>query len=58
MRGREQQLTDYYGGVGSPFVDNKWRGVSQYNLNGYRYWKSSNSNFGPLAPFTGLIGGP
>ena len=53
MRGREQQVIDSYGGIGSPLVANKIRGVSQYNPLGFGFWHASNLYFGPLAPFTG-----
>ena len=53
IRGREQQLMDYYGGIGSPRVANKIRGVSKYNPAGRIYHKMSNWYFGPLAPYSG-----
>lgn len=55
IRGREQQLIDANGGVGSPNVGNKIRGVSPYNPLGRIYHNTSNIYFGPLAPFTGKI---
>ena len=54
IRGREQQLIDFYGGVGSPNVGNIIRGVSQYNLAGMLYHGASDLYFGPLAPYTGF----
>lgn len=53
IRGREQQLIDFYGGVGSPRVGNTIRGVSRFNPFGRGYHAASNSMFGPLAPYTG-----
>ena len=53
MRGREQQVIDFYGGVGSPLIANKIRGVSKLNPAGYPFWLISNVQFGPLAPYTG-----
>lgn len=53
IRGREQQLIDYYGGVGSSKVANVIRGVSKTNLAGRFYHEMSNYYFGALAPFTG-----
>lgn len=34
IRGREQQLIDFYGGIGSPMVGNFIRGVSRSNRRG------------------------
>lgn len=53
IRGREQQLIDYYGGVGSPNVGNSIRGVARGNPAGYEFWSLSNSYFGNIAPYTG-----
>lgn len=53
IRGREQQLIDYYGGVGSPNVGNSIRGVARYNPQGRFFHAVSNKKFGPLAPYTG-----
>jgi hypothetical protein len=50
IRGREQQLIDFYGGVGSPNVGNSIRGVGYYNLSGRFFHGQSNLYFGPLAP--------
>lgn len=54
IRGREQQLIDYYGGVGHPNVANSIRGVSRTNKNGLTYWRQSNNYFGNIAPYTGI----
>lgn len=54
IRGREQQLIDSYGGVGSPGVGNSIRGVSPYNPAYPIYHGASNLYFGPLAPYTGF----
>jgi hypothetical protein len=53
MRGREQQVIDFYGGVGSPMVANKIRGVGRANPAGYAFWLISNLYYGPLFPYTG-----
>ena len=53
IRGREQQLIDYHGGVGSPKVGNAIRGVSKYNPAGRLFHNISNSFFGNIAPYTG-----
>jgi hypothetical protein len=53
IRGREQQLIDRIGGVGSINCANAIRGVSAFNLNGRLYWDASNKVFGNIAPFTG-----
>jgi len=55
IRGREQQLIDFYGGIGSPNVGNSIRGVSPWNPAGYDFWTASNMYFGNIAPFTGYI---
>ena len=54
IRGREQQLIDHHGGVGSPRVGNSIRGVSRYNPAGRTYHWMSNYRFGPLADYTGF----
>ena len=54
IRGREQQLIDAHGGVGSPAVANVVRGVSAWNPFGFIYWAASNAWFGALAPYTGV----
>ncbi len=53
IRGREQQLIDFYGGIGSKRVGNFIRGVSKWNPSGRRFHKKSNEEFGQLAPYTG-----
>ena len=53
IRGREQQLIDYYGGVGSKSVANLIRGVSRYNPYAISYHNASNTCFGNIAPYTG-----
>lgn len=53
IRGREQQLIDSFGGIGSPTSGNAIRGVSKWNPAGRPYWNASNEMFGPLAPYTG-----
>ena len=55
IRGREQQLIDFYGGISHPRVANNIRGVSKYNPRGrwYHYW--SNKYFGNIAPYTGFF---
>lgn len=52
-RGREQQLIDYFGGIGSGTVANKIRGVSKYNLLGIMYHNATNDRFGNIALYTG-----
>lgn len=53
IRGREQQLIDYYGGIGNPKLANKIRGVSKGNRMGIYYHYMSNRYFGNIAPYTG-----
>ncbi len=53
IRGREQQLIDYYGGIGHSEVANRSRGVSKTNKRRYRYQRFSDKYFGNLAKFTG-----
>lgn len=53
IRGREQQLIDYYGGVGSKRVANRIRGVSKANPWGRFFHYQSNRAFGNIAPYTG-----
>jgi hypothetical protein len=48
IRGREQQLIDFFGGVGSPNVGNSINAIWQYNPNRPLYMSASNSMFGPL----------
>lgn len=54
IRGREQQLIDYYGGIGSPRVGNSIRGVAYYNPNGRFYFQQSNTTFGNIHSYTGF----
>ncbi len=53
IRGREQQLIDFYGGIGSKKVGNYIRGVARWNPRGRIYYDSSNKEFGKIAPYTG-----
>ena len=53
IRGREQQLIDSFGGVGSERVGNRIRGVSKINRNGRIYHDASSAQFGEIAPYTG-----
>ncbi|HRP89871.1 MAG TPA: hypothetical protein PKX92_07515 [Edaphocola sp.] len=53
IRGREQQMIDFYGGVGSSGVGNSIRGVSRYNPAGIFYHGAANNFFGNIAPYTG-----
>lgn len=53
IRGREQQLIDYYGGIGSKRVGNDIRGVAKWNPSGRFFHNKSNEEFGQLAPYTG-----
>jgi RHS repeat-associated protein len=53
IRGREQQLVDALGGIGSPRVANRIRGVSEFNPAGRFYHAAANAMFGELAPYTG-----
>jgi len=55
IRGREQQLIDRGGGVGSYNVGNIIRGVSRLNRRGFSFWEASNALFGNIAPFTGYF---
>lgn len=52
VRGREQQLIDGAGGVGSMGVGNGTRGVSTFNPLGRTYHEASNMKFGPHAAYT------
>jgi len=54
VRGREQQLIDSLGGVGSPNVANPIRGVAKSNPAGRFFHWASNFYFGPLHPYTGF----
>ncbi len=53
IRGREQQLIDFHGGIGSTMLGNSIRGVGSYNPFGYGFHVASDTFFGPLAPYTG-----
>jgi hypothetical protein len=53
IRGREQQLIDFHGGVGDPGVANLIRGVGKGNRLGRLYHQLSDQNFGNIAPYTG-----
>jgi RHS repeat-associated protein len=53
IRGREQQLIDFIGGVGSRTCANKRRGVAKWNYAGRTMHELSNTAFGRLAPYTG-----
>jgi len=55
IRGREQQLIDFYGGIGSQRLANKIRAVAKLNIRGKYFWHNSNENFGILSEFSGLI---
>ena len=55
IRGREQQVIDFFGGVGNPKVGNSIRGVAKMNPAGRGFWNRSNATFGPLSPFTGVF---
>lgn len=52
-RGREQQMIDFYGGIGSLLIANPIRGVRKNNPLGKLYHSQSDILFGPLAPYTG-----
>ena len=54
IRGREQQLIDYYGGVGNPTVANRIRGVAAKNPLGRHFHDRANKYFGNIAPYTGF----
>ena len=53
IRGREQQMIDHLGGVGSPNVGNRIRGVRKNHPLGSFYHTKSNQMFGPLHQYTG-----
>ncbi len=55
IRGREQQLIDSYGGVGSLSIGNRIRGVGRYNILGIKFHNDSNQYFGNIAPYTGAF---
>lgn len=53
VRGREQQLIDYYGGPRSRKVRNIIRGVSKCNPAGEEFHEASDELFGNIADYTG-----
>jgi hypothetical protein len=53
LRGREQQVLDFFGGVEN--TGNSRRAVWINNPAGFTYWSLSNTFFGTLAPFTGNV---
>ena len=53
IRGREQQLIDFYGGIGSKKLGNYIRGVAKWNPSGRYFHSESNKEFGNIAPYTG-----
>ena len=55
MRGREQQLINRFGGIGSANVANKIRGVSRWNPLSYYYHHAANIAFGNISPYDGYI---
>lgn len=46
VRGREQQMIEYFGGIGSPYVGNRINGISPYNPMEPVYRSSSFMYFG------------
>ena len=50
IRGREQDLINAYGGVGSPNLANKINGISPLNPLGPYYLYRPQQQFGPAAP--------
>ena len=48
IRGREQQLIEFFGGVGSPNVGNSINGISPYNLAKPFMMNQSTLTFGPI----------
>ncbi|WP_223276868.1 RHS repeat domain-containing protein [Stenotrophomonas maltophilia] len=53
IRGREQQMIDYKGGIGSEKVGNLIRGVAKANPAGPIYHEASNAMFGEINSYTG-----
>ncbi len=53
IRGREQQLIDFYGGIANPKVANKIRAVSKQKRKAVRLHKISSQYFGELHIYTG-----
>ncbi len=54
IRGREQQLIDSYGGIGSVTVANKIRAVAKRRNNAKFLHNQSNKYFGKLHHYTGI----
>ncbi len=54
IRGREQQLIDYYGGIGHSKVANIRRGVAKRNPFGDSFHQASDANFGNISKYTGV----
>lgn len=48
IRGREQMLIDYYGGIGSPLLGNSINGIWEYNPFRSAYISASCALFGPV----------
>ena len=53
IRGREQQLIDYYGGIGHVEVANIRRGIARPNPLAWKLHHLSNQYFGNLHEYTG-----
>ncbi len=54
IRGREQQLIDYYGGITNTKVANIRRGVAKINPAGLKFHLLSNQYFGNIHKYTGV----
>ncbi len=54
IRGREQQLIDFYGGIRNPQVANIIRAVAKLNPKGRRFHRNSSYFFGELHFYTGF----
>ena len=54
IRGREQHLIDFYGGIGNPQVANIIRAVSKINFQARKFHKLSNKYFGNIASYSGF----
>ena len=52
IRGREQQLLDYHGGLNHPNVANKIRAISKLNPSSQRFNRNTNALFGELYSYT------
>ena len=48
IRGREQLLIDYHGGIGADILANKIRAIAKLNAKIFQYYKLSNKLFGKL----------